>query len=97
MRLLHRAGVRINPNKCEFFVENNDYLGHIIRPGTFELAEHTTVTAAKRAHLTTKTEPRSFLALRTVFMCYFPSFGSLVTPSHKEEWKNHSKPFGPPK
>jgi hypothetical protein len=38
---LYRAGLTLNLNKCQFFKETVDYLGHVIRPGQLSVAEKT--------------------------------------------------------
>jgi hypothetical protein len=41
---LYRAGLTLNLQKCHFFKETVDCLGHVIRPGQLSVAEKNTAT-----------------------------------------------------
>lgn len=49
LRLLYEAVVTIKLKKCKFFAETVDYVGHAIRPGRLEHAEHATETVTQRS------------------------------------------------
>lgn len=50
LRKLYKAGVTLKLKKGKFFTETIDYLGHVIRPGSVELAGHITDTVEKLEH-----------------------------------------------
>jgi Reverse transcriptase (RNA-dependent DNA polymerase) len=60
---LYHTGLALNLNKCHFFKETLDYLGHVIRPGQLSVAEKNTAALKDTKHPTTQTELRYFLGL----------------------------------
>lgn len=70
--LLQRTNVTLKVMKCVFFSGTVDYLGHIIRPGTLEVTEHSRKAIAGLKLPTTVTELRSFFALCNVFPSFVP-------------------------
>ncbi len=47
LSLLGKDGVSLKLEKCHFFKESVDYVGHVIRPGRLSLAEKNTVLFAR--------------------------------------------------
>lgn len=39
--VLHKAGIKWNLEKCNFFIGKIDYVGHVIPPWKLELNDHT--------------------------------------------------------
>lgn len=64
--------------KCEFFADTIVYLGHVIRPVHFKVAEDTTDAVAKFKSFTTQTELRSFLGMSIVSRHFVPEFSYLI-------------------
>jgi Reverse transcriptase (RNA-dependent DNA polymerase) len=61
LTVLSKAGLSLKLQKCRFFAETVNFLGHVIRPGRLGVAENNT-EALKVAPLPrTQTELRSFL------------------------------------
>jgi hypothetical protein len=80
LTLLGNAGLSLKLNKCHFFSETVDYLGHVIRPGRLGVAEKNT-TALKTAPLArTQTELRSFLGLCNVYRRFVPRLPAIAAP-----------------
>jgi len=71
---LREAGVTLNIEKCTWFSDEVEYLGHIVRPGQLHVYNKN-VDALKHASFpTTKTQLKSFLE-----MCWARSGGDRVT------------------
>jgi len=68
--VLHRlreAGVTIKLEKCTWFSDEVEYLGHIVRPGQLHV-HNKNVDALKHAKFpTTKTQLKSFLGMCNVY------------------------------
>jgi Reverse transcriptase (RNA-dependent DNA polymerase) len=74
LTLLGNAGLSLKSNKCHFFAETVEYLGHVIRSGRLGVAEKNT-NALKTAPLPcTQTELRSFWDFVTSTEDLFLSF-----------------------
>lgn len=61
LTLLREAGVVLKLKKFALFTNSVDYLGHVIRSGLLEIANHTTVAVGELKVPKTVTELRSFL------------------------------------
>lgn len=94
LRLLYEATATFTLKKYYFFAEVVVYLAHLIRPGSLELAGHTSDAAAKLEHSSTQMEWRSFLRLCNVFERLIPSFARLAAPLNKTLRKDQSETFG---
>jgi hypothetical protein len=80
MTVLGNAGLSLKLQKCRFFAETVNYLGHVIRPGRLGVAEKNT-EALKVAPLPrTQTELRSFLGLCKVYRRFVPRFSAIAAP-----------------
>jgi RNase H-like domain found in reverse transcriptase/Reverse transcriptase (RNA-dependent DNA polymerase) len=77
---LYRAWLTLNLNKCHFFKETVDYLGHVIRPGQLSVAEKNTATLKNSKHPTTQTKLRSFLDLCNVYRRFVRGFAKIAAP-----------------
>lgn len=65
--LLKEAAATLILKKYVLFTDNLVYLGHVIRPGRFEVASHSTNAIPNVKISTSQTELRSFMYLCTVF------------------------------
>lgn len=80
LTVLGNAGLSLKLQKCRFFAETVNYLGHVIRPGRLGVAEKNT-EALKAAPLPrTQTELRSFLGLCNVYRRFVPRFSAIAAP-----------------
>ena len=77
---LHEAGVTLNLEKCTWFSDQVEYLGHIVRPG--ELHVHNkNVDALKTASFpTTKTQLKNFLGMCNVYRRFVKDFAKRAKP-----------------
>jgi Reverse transcriptase (RNA-dependent DNA polymerase)/RNase H-like domain found in reverse transcriptase len=77
---LYRAGLTLILNKCHFFKDTVDYLGHVIRPGQLSVTEKNTAALKDMTHTTTQTELLSFLDLCNVYRRFFKGFAKIAAP-----------------
>jgi len=82
-RVLHRlreAGVTLNLEKCTWFSDEVEYLGHIVRPGQLHV-HNKNVDALKHAKFpTSKTQPKSFLSMCNVYRRFVKDFAKRAKP-----------------
>jgi len=75
--VLHRlreAGVTLNLQKCTWFSDEFEYLGHIVRPGQLHV-HNKNVDALKHAKFpTTKTQLNSFFGMCNVYRRFVKDF-----------------------
>jgi len=77
---LREAGVTLNIEKCTWFSDEEEYLGHIVRPGQLHV-HNKNVGALKHASFpATKTQPKCFLGMRNVYQRFFKDFAQLAKP-----------------
>lgn len=67
-------------NKCYFFTDTVDYLGHVIRPGKLEVASHTIDAIDGLNKPTTVTKLRLFLVFFNVFRRLVPNISIITSP-----------------
>ena len=72
--ILRTSGVTLKINKCKFFSDSVEYLGHVIRPGKLEVDGANTKSLRDARPPTTKTEIRSFLGLCNVYRRFIQNF-----------------------
>jgi len=81
--VLHRlreAGVTLNLEKCTWFSDEIEYLGHIFRHGQLHV-HNKNVDALKHAKfLTTKTDLKSFLGMCNVYRRFVKDFAKQAKP-----------------
>jgi len=81
--VLHRlreAGVTLNLEKCTWFSDEVEYLGHIVRPGQLHV-HNKNVDALKHSKIpTTKTPLKSFLGMCNVYRRFVKDFAKRAKP-----------------
>jgi len=81
--VLHRlreAGVTLNLEKCTWFSDEVEYLGHIVRPGQLHV-HNKIVDSLKHAKFpTTKTQLKSFLGMCNVYRRFVKDFAKRAKP-----------------
>jgi len=81
--VLHRlreAGVTLNLEKCTWFSDEVEYLGHNVRPGQLHV-HNKNVDALKHAKFpTTKTQMKSFLGMCNVYQRFVKDFANERSP-----------------
>jgi len=81
--VLHRlreAGATLNLEKCTWFSDEVEYLGHIVRPGQLHV-HNKNVDALKHAKFpTTKTQLKSFLGMCNVHRRFVKDFAKRAKP-----------------
>jgi hypothetical protein len=80
LHCIYRVGLTLNLNKCHFFKDTVDYLGHVIRPGQLSVVEKNTVALKDMTHPTTQTDLRSFLGLCNVYRRFVKGFAKISAP-----------------
>jgi len=77
---LREAGVTLNLEKCTWFSDEVEYLGHIVRPGQLHV-HNENVDALKHASFpTTKTQLKSFLRMCNVYRLFVKDFEKRAKP-----------------
>jgi len=77
---LREAGVTLNLEKCTWFSDEVEYLGHIVRPGQLHV-HNKNVDALKHATFpTTKTQLKSFLGMCNVYRRFVKDFAKRSKP-----------------
>ena len=77
---LREADVTLNLEKCTWFFDKVEYLGHFVRPGQLHV-HNKNVDALKHALFpTTKTQPTSFLGMCTVYRLFVKDFAKRAKP-----------------
>jgi hypothetical protein len=75
---LYRAGLSLNLKKCLFFKSEVSHLGHVIGPGTLEVAGEDTRALRTAKPPSTQTELRSFLGLCNVYRRFVKGFAKIA-------------------
>jgi len=77
---LREAGVTLHLEKCTWFSDEVEYLGHIVRPGQLHV-HNKNVDALRHASFpTTKTQLKSFLGMCNVYRPFVKDFAKRVKP-----------------
>jgi len=77
---LREAGVTLNLEKCTWFSDEFEYLGHIVRPGQLHV-HNRNVDALKHASFpTTKTQLKSVLGMCNVYRRFLKDFAKRAKP-----------------
>ena len=78
---LKKAGVTLKKNKCTFFSDTVEYLGHVIKPGRLAIDRTNTASLRDAKLPQTRTELRSFLGVCNVYRRFSRILQSLHTRS----------------
>ena len=77
---LREAGVTLNLEKCTWFFDKVEYLGHFVGPGQLHV-HNKNVDALKHASfLTTKNQLTSFLGMCSVYRLFVKDFAKRAKP-----------------
>ncbi len=77
---LRKSGLSFNLRKCLFFTKEIPYLGHIIRPGSLDIAEASIATLKGLRHSRTASVLRSFLGLCNAYRRFIAGCTDTAAP-----------------
>lgn len=89
---LEAAGIKLNPEKCEFLKSSVEYLGHRIDKHGLHPVESKVEAIVKAPDPTNVEELRSFIGLVTYYAKFLPNMATLLAPLYellktKQAWK----------
>ncbi len=88
---LHRAGLKIKPNKCHLFCRDVEYLGHVIGENGVRVSPDKVAAVKEWPVPTCVTDVRSFLGTASYYRRFIPGFATIASPLH--EMTNKDKRF----
>ena len=98
-RLLSDAGVKVNPNKCEFLLDEIKYLGHVINKHGLTPDPDKVKCVSSWPTLRTVHDIQKFCGFFGYFRSHIPNFANIIRPltdlTKGVKYKPRSK-FGPP-
>jgi len=94
--LLGKNGVTLKAKKCHRFVNEVEYLGHVIRPGRMSVNEKNLKGIRKAIYPKTHTQLRSFLNMCNVYGRFTADFVKVVKPLNKLVSSTLPKKLCPP-
>ena len=77
---LREAGVLLNLEKCTWFYDEVEYLGHIVRPGQLHVHGKNVDALKHTSFPTTKTQLKSFLGMCNVYRRFVNDFANRAKP-----------------
>ena len=77
---LASAGLKLKPNKCEFFKKKITYLGHVVSEKGIEVDPKKTEAVQKWPVPKTVTDVRSFLGFMNQYRKFIPKYAHLARP-----------------
>jgi len=77
---LREAGVTLNLEKCTWFSDENEYFGHIVRPGQLHVHNKNVDALNHASFPTTKTQLKSFLGMCNVYRRFVKDFAKRAKP-----------------
>jgi hypothetical protein len=93
LKRLCEEGYYANPEKCEFFMREVSFLGHVINEKGIHVQQHKVKAVAAWPTPTTRTEVKAFLGLTGYYRKFVPSYSGVATPlteltknSQRFEW-----------
>ena len=80
---LQKAGLKINPKKCEFFQQRIKYLGHIVSKDGIETDPEKISAVVHWPRPSTVTEMKSFLGFTNYYRKFIPRYAKIARPLNK--------------
>ena len=77
---LDKAGLKLKPNKCEFFKTRITYLGHIVSPKGIETDPKKVKAVKNWTVLSTVTDVRSFLGFTNYYRRFIRGYAKVAKP-----------------
>ena len=80
MERLEKANIKLNPDKCVWFTQRVELLGHVITPGGIAPNPKKCDTIEKRLRPKNIKELRGFLGMCNYYRCYVKNFADIALP-----------------
>jgi len=85
--LLEKAGVSLNPSKCNLFQQEVEYPGHVFRPGQLLLNQKNIKSLAQALPPRNRTELKSFLGMCIAYRLFIKDYAHIAKPLTKHTSK----------
>ena len=85
--LLEKAGVSLNPSKCNLFQQEVEYPGHVFRPGQLLVNQKNIKSLAQALPQRNRTELKSFLRMCNVYRLFIKDYAHIAKPLTKHTSK----------
>ena len=83
LKRLINAGITLNPDKCEFLVQEVVFAGHRITPDGISLQESRVKSISNLKQPTNESEVRSFLGMVNYCNKFIPNYSTITAPLRK--------------
>ena len=93
---LDKAGLRLRPNKCEFFECRVEYLGHVVSENGIETNPKKIEAIINWPQPKTVTQMRSFLGFCNYYRKFIHRYAEIVKPLYKQIFGENAKARGMP-
>ena len=78
--LLGKHGVTFKAQKCHLFINEEEYLGHVVRPGRLSVNEKNLKAIKEAIFSQTQTQLRNFLGMCNVYRRFTVDFAMVRVP-----------------
>jgi transposase InsO family protein len=95
LQRLQEAGLRLNRNKCQFFQDSVEYLGHRIDETGLRPLDNKVAAVRKAPAPTDVSQLRSFLGMLTHYGRFMPDLATIVAPLNQLLTKSSPWTWGP--